>query len=327
MPQTALITGATGLLGRQVLNAFQRDSANWKVFGQGFSRATGTGTGMGAGTAAADSEVEIVKADLLDEDSLVTLLERTKPNVVVHCAANRFPDKCEQNPAAARKINVAATQSLAQATSTRSILLIYISTDYVFPGRPGEAPYAASAQTDPPNIYGETKRDGEVAVLEQTRESGLGVVLRVPVLYGPAKQNSESAVNVLVDAVWKAQDAGARIKVDDWAIRYPTHTADVGRVCRDIAVKYLSKAGAPGVPGQLKVLPRILQFSSEDRMTKYQICQKLAEILGVPLPGMIPVREGLKLGEVQRPYDTHLSTEELKRIGIEVGTQSFEAWW
>ncbi|OAT05077.1 dTDP-4-dehydrorhamnose reductase [Blastomyces gilchristii SLH14081] len=322
MQQTALITGATGLLGRQVLNAFQRDSANWKVFGQGFSRASGT----------ADSGVEIVKADLLDEGNIVALLEQTKPNVVVHCAANRFPDKCDQNPAAARKINVAATQSLAQATSSRSILLIYISTDYVFPGRPGEAPYATSAQTDPPNIYGETKRDGEVAVLEQTRESRLGVVLRVPVLYGPAQQASESAVNVLVDAVWKAQDAGAGIKMDDWAIRYPTHTADVGRVCRDIAVKYLAGAGAVGAgapsnDGELKSLPRILQFSSEDRMTKYQICQKLAEILGLPLPGMIPVREGPKPGEVQRPFDTHLSTEELKRIGIEVGTQSFEAWW
>ncbi|PGH09816.1 dTDP-4-dehydrorhamnose reductase [Blastomyces parvus] len=315
MPQTALITGATGLLGRQVLDAFNRDSANWKVFGQGFSRA-------GTGTAAADSEVEIVKADLLDEDDIVALLERTKPDVVVHCAANRFPDKCDQDPAAARKINVAATHSLAQATSARSILLIYISTDYVFPGRPGEAPYAASAQTDPPNIYGETKRDGEVAVLEQTSESRLGVVLRVPVLYGPAERNSESAVNVLVDAVWKAQDAGAGIKMDDWAIRYPTHTADVGRVCRDIAVKYLSGGAA-----ELKTLPRILQFSSEDRMTKYQICQKLAEILGLPLPGMIPVKEGPKPGEVQRPYDTHLSTEELRRIGIEVGTQSFEAWW
>ncbi|KLJ10178.1 dTDP-4-dehydrorhamnose reductase [Blastomyces silverae] len=122
--------------------------------------------------------------------------------------------------------------------------------------------------------------------------------------------------------------------MDDWAIRYPTHTADVGRVCRDIAVKYLSGLGVgaeAGVPsnndGELKSLPRVLQFSSEDRMTKYQICQKLAEILGLPLPGMIPVKEGPKPGEVQRPYDTHLSTEELRRIGIDVQTQSFEAWW
>ncbi|OAX81973.1 dTDP-4-dehydrorhamnose reductase [Emergomyces africanus] len=326
MPQTALITGATGLLGRQVLNAFHRDSSNWKAIGQGFSRA---GTGTGTGT---DADAEIVKADLSNEDEVVALLDRTKPDVVVHCAANRFPDKCDQNPDAARKINVAATKSLAQATSSRSILLIYISTDYVFSGRPGEAPYEVSATPEPPNIYGQTKRDGEIAVLDETRESGLGVVLRVPVLYGPAKQNSESAVNVLVDAVWKAQDANAGIKMDDWALRYPTNTADVGRVCHDIAVKYknyyYSPGGGKAEDGDtIKSLPRVLHFSSEDRMTKYQICQKMAEILGLPLPGMIPVKEGPKPGEVQRPYDTHLSTKELQRIGIGVETQSFVAWW
>ncbi|PGH00715.1 dTDP-4-dehydrorhamnose reductase [Helicocarpus griseus UAMH5409] len=310
MTKTALITGATGLLGREVLKTFERDSANWKAVGQGFSRVGKT-----------ESDSEIVKADLLNEDVL-GLLERTKPQVVVHCAANRFPDKCDSDPTAARQINVAATTSLARATSSRSILLIYISTDYVFPGRPGGAPYEALAKTEPPNIYGETKRDGEIAVLDETHKSGLGVVLRVPVLYGLVKENSESAVNVLVDAVWKAQDVNAGIKMDDWALRYPTNTADVGRVCHDIAEKYLGE-GQEGV----KALPRILQFSSEDRMTKYEICQKLAEILGVGLPGMIRVSEGPKPGEVQRPYDTHLSTKELQRIGIGVYTQSFVAWW
>lgn len=166
-------------------------------------------------------------------------------------------------------------------------------------------------------------------MLDETRESGLGVVLRVPVLYGPVKQNSESAVNVLVDAVWKAQDANAGIQMDDWALRYPTNTADVGRVCRDIAAKYmcLGAEGGPGNDVKSLLLPRVLQFSSEDGMTKYQICQKMAEILGLPLPGMTPVKEGPKPGEVQRPYDTHLSTKELQRIGIDVETQSFVAWW
>jgi dTDP-4-dehydrorhamnose reductase len=210
---------------------------------------------------------------------------------------------------------------LAQTTASRSILLIYISTDYVFPGRPGEAPYEATSPTDPPNLYGITKRDGENVVLETTRESGLGVVLRIPVLYGSANANSDSAVNILVDAVNKAQDPSAGIKMDDWSLRYPTNTEDVGRVCHDIAVKYL------GERDKLASLPKILQFSSEDRMTKYQICEMLAEIMGVPLLGMIRVSEGPKPGDVQRPYDTHLSTKALQDLGIPVYTQDFNAWW
>lgn len=61
--------------------------------------------------------------------------------------------------------------------------------------------------------------------------SGAGVVLRVPVLYGKAEKNAESAVNVLMDSVMKAQEEGAKIIMDHWALRYPTNTEDVARVC------------------------------------------------------------------------------------------------
>jgi dTDP-4-dehydrorhamnose reductase len=83
-------------------------------------------------------------------------------------------------------------------------------------------------------LYGQTKLDGEHAVLDEyaaAGKEGLGLVLRVPVLYGSAEVPSESAVNVLMDVVWKAQQQGFRTKMDHWALRYPTNTEDVGRVC------------------------------------------------------------------------------------------------
>ncbi len=148
-------------------------------------------------------------------------------------AANRFPDKCDNDPAGTRALNVAASASLAKLCAASSILLIYISTDYVFPGTEGDAPYQANSTPSPPNLYGETKLDGEKAVLaeyEKAGKEGLGVVLRVPVLYGEAETPAESAVNVLMDTVWKAQEKDANIKMDHWAIRYPTNVEDVGRV-------------------------------------------------------------------------------------------------
>ena len=62
MAQTALVTGATGLLGRQVVDAFRRDSS-WKVVGQGFTRA---------------APPDILKADLQDEVETVRLLDEVK---------------------------------------------------------------------------------------------------------------------------------------------------------------------------------------------------------------------------------------------------------
>lgn len=240
-------------------------------------------------------------------------------------AANRFPEQCDANPFAARELNVAATQLLAKATSSRSIQLLYISTDYVFPGLPGEAPYEVTSTPQPSNLYGQTKLDGERVLLEITGNQGLGVVLRVPVLYGTVDDgigNKESAINVLMDAVWKAQDKDARVVMDDWAHRYPTNTEDVARVCVDIATKYLD-AGA-----QRSNLPKILQFSSEDPMTKYQICGTLADIMGLPLQGMVASKEGSgQSGGVQRPYDTRLSNQSLKDLGISTKTMDFTAWW
>lgn len=103
---------------------------------------------------------------------------------------------------------------------------------------PGDTPYEADAEPRPTNLYGQTKLDGERAVLDALKEAGkegLGVVLRVPVLYGNAEIPAESAVNVLMDALWKAQTEGAQISMDHWAIRYPTNTEDIGRVCHGMS--------------------------------------------------------------------------------------------
>ena len=150
-------------------------------------------------------------------------------------AANRFPDKCDTDPEGTRALNIAASASLAKLCAADSILLIYISTDYVFPGTEGHAPYEITSTPKPPNLYGETKWEGEKAVLsayDKAGKAGWGVVLRVPVLYGEAESPAESAVNVLMNAVQKAEDKDANIKMDHWAIRYPTNTEDVGRVCQ-----------------------------------------------------------------------------------------------
>ena len=237
-------------------------------------------------------------------------------------AANRFPDKCDADPENARITNVEASKHLAQACARLQILLIYISTDYVFPGKPGDAPYEADATPAPTNLYGQTKLDGERAVLGATQEGRLGVVLRVPVLYGKADEPKESAVNVLMDVLWKSQEKDAKIKMDDWAQRYPTNTEDVARVCLDVSTKYLNDSNGR------RELPKILQFSSEDRMTKYEICQEFSEIMGMPLEGIIADKQGPDpSASLRRPMDTHLSTKSLKDIGVDVRTQTFKGWW
>lgn len=269
-------------------------------------------------------------------------------------AAQRFPDKVDKDPEDAKALNVEASRSLARLAAARDILLIYISTDYVFPGPPGDVPYEADAEPKPTNLYGQTKFDGERAVLDEyakAGKAGLGTTLRVPVLYGVADKPSDSAVNVLLDIVQKADAEKSKVMMDHWAIRYPTNTEDIGRVCHgmqitplwnssagshravsedlisadpirvDVAEKYLGAADR-------SALPTILQFSSEDKMTKYEICQKLGEILNISTERIEPNTQGNDpQASVQRPYDCHLSTKVLRDLGIDVSTIDFADWW
>jgi len=301
------------------VEVFDRDG--WKAVGTGLTRA---------------NPPSIVKLDILNKRDVEKVLDEVKPNVLIHCAANRFPDSCTSDPDAARALNVTASSDLATATSSRGIFLIYISTDYVFSGAPGEAPYKTTSKPNPSNVYGQTKLGGEQAVLEAANKITAGdghvgsanppvlsVVLRVPILYGSCEP-SESAVNSLMSQIWASQEpdpSKPKIKVDDDAQRFPTNTEDVARVCLDISKLYLN-------PGDRKDLPTILQFSSEDKMTKWGIVEEFADILGLPLEGMEPCKPKEEQHDgVQRPYDCHLDTSALKDLGIDVSTVGFRTWW
>jgi len=213
----------------------------------------------------------------------------------------------------------------------RNIFLVYISTDYVFPGRIGEAPYKTTDKPDPPNIYGRTKYEGEQAVLtEADTASGkpTAVILRVPLLYGHCKDDDpgKSAVHPLVDTVYKAQKLGAvdtKLEVDDWALRYPTSTEDVGEVIVGIVKKY--REGSSSGP-----LPQILQFSGQEKYTKYEMVKIFGEILGLPIDNIEPqdpTKGPQAEGATQRPYDSHLDVSSLREAGIPVVNQDFVAWW
>jgi S-adenosylmethionine synthetase len=178
--------------------------------------------------------------------------------------------------------------------------------------------------------------EGEQAMLEATKgedKGVLGVVLRVPVLYGrpEADDSSSSAVHAIVDAVRKAEklkEGEAKVKVDDYGIRFPTATEDVGRVCVDIAKLYSEQAKDGS---EKKDLPRVLQFSSSDKYTKYDMAKVFAGILGLPtdkIEAWDPTKDEEEAKSTTvRPYNTQLDTSALKDVGISTSSLNFIAWW
>ena len=94
----------------------------------------------------------------------------------------------------------------------------------------------------------------------------------------------------------------------------------MGRVIRDISDLYLTN------PQAFK-FPEILQFSAEQKMTKYEMSLKLAEILGVPTDHLVKMDTIDENTAVNRPIDSHLDTGRLKELGINVQGVDFVSWW
>ncbi|MFU8544524.1 dTDP-4-dehydrorhamnose reductase [Acinetobacter junii] len=104
--------------------------------------------------------------DLANFDQIKQTIEKVQPNIIVNAAAYTAVDKAESDQENADLINHLAVKNLAELCQTHHILLIHYSTDYVFNGA-GTKAWSESDLTDPVNLYGNTKRLGEIA-LEQS---------------------------------------------------------------------------------------------------------------------------------------------------------------
>jgi len=299
-----LISGASGLLGRAVVDRFKNDEN-----GKGHQVTSLSFTRSGPG---------LEKIDLRDEQSVSKLIHDLKPDVFIHCAAERRPDVAERDPTGTEKLNVRVTEHLAELSNQFGFKMIYICTDYVFDGNAPVGGYDVDATPNPTNFYGKTKLAGEQAMLNTVKKKGNAVSLRVPVLYGKAETNNESAINVLIDGVRKAA-AGQKVLMDDWATRFPTLVDDVAKV-----LVALADFQDP--------LPPILHFSSEKEYTKYKISLEFAKLLKLSeaeSKNLIPQPDPPKLaqGETMRPRDCRLSNRALASLGISVQHADFVDWW
>ena len=101
---------------------------------------------------------------------------------------------------------------------------------------------------------------------------------------------------------------------------YKVEVSDIGRVIRDLANMYLTD---PNVFN----FPEILHFSASEKMTKYDMAVKFAEILGVPTDHLVRVDSIDEKTAVNRPRDCQLDVGRLKELGVNVQTVEFESWW
>ena len=159
-----LVTGCNGQLGRAINKEYAADDVEF----------INTDVVEGEG---------VTPLDITDVEAVVSLVEKTRPDVIINCAAHTNVDACETQWDLAYKINALGPRNLSIAAAKTGAKMIHVSTDYVFPGT-SEKPLNEFDPTGPISAYGKTKLEGENFVKEFAPKH---FIFRTAWLYGDGK--------------------------------------------------------------------------------------------------------------------------------------------
>lgn len=123
--------------------------------------------------------------DLLKTDAIEDVLASYSADLIINPAAFTAVDLAETQADAAFKINRDAPAAIAQFCKNNHTPLIHFSTDYVFSGDTEDA-YCESDKTLPSGVYGQSKLQGEQAILSSGAPA---IILRTSWVYSNHGKN------------------------------------------------------------------------------------------------------------------------------------------
>lgn len=188
-----LVTGAEGMLGRDIIEV--AISAGHEVRGMGR-----------------------FELDVTDRDQVIDRMELDRPDLVINCAAMNDLDMAEAEPELADQVNAEGAANAAEATAAVDCRVLYMSTDYVFDGKKGEA-YVESDPPSPVSALGRSKLKGEEATLFANPRA---YVVRTSWPFGLGGPN-------FVEAMLHAGEVQGRVLASRDRVASPTWTAHLAQ--------------------------------------------------------------------------------------------------
>ncbi len=265
-----LVTGASGQLGSYILHEL------WQ-------------RGLSATAWSRRPNVESFgyrchQVDLCEVDQVVEAFRAAKPDVVIHAAAMSGVGDCFRDPTQARRTNNTASRLLAELAQRQPARFVYVSTDLVFNGE--KQWYQETDCPAPLSVYGQTKAAAERAVLAHPQH----LVLRISLLFGPALNGRPSFFDQQIQSL--RTGTACKLFEDEW--RTP--------LSLQLGAQGLLTAAASDVSG-------ILHLGGLERMTRLEMGQRLAQVLGVDQQLCMAVRREDVTAAEPRPRDTSLNCD------------------
>lgn len=168
--------------------------------------------------------------DITNKNQVNSVLANNSIDFCINCAAYTSVDNAENQKETAYAINVSGSHNLAKACLRNQIVLIHISTDFVFDGNSNK-PYSETNETSPINVYGDTKLKGEELIAQTFTDY---FIVRTSWLY------SEFGNNFLITML-KLAESKKEISVVSDQIGTPTYAKDLA----EMILKLISEKKAP----------------------------------------------------------------------------------
>jgi dTDP-4-dehydrorhamnose reductase len=240
-----LITGAGGMLGLALRPALARKGHN--VFATDLVPTT-------------NSEIEYL--DVKSYAQISEMVKKTKPDMLMHLAAETDVDRCELEPDHAFLTNTIGTQYAALVCQRQNIPMVYISTIGVFYGDKAE-PYIEFDEPNPINVYGKSKLEGEKIVQNLLEKY---YIVRAGWMIGGGPEKDKKFVGKIIR---RMADTKALKAVND-KVGSPTYTVDFSACLSDlIETGYygLYHCTNKGYGSRFDVASKIVEFMDRSDIT------------------------------------------------------------
>ncbi len=234
-------------------------------------------------------------------------------DIFIHCAAYTAVDKAESEIEKAFRINAEASGLISSLLYKNKSRLIYISTDYVFDGT-SAVPLKEDAVTNPVNIYGASKLQGEHLALQNNPAT---MVIRTSWLFSAFGNNFVKTMIRLM----KERDT---VKVVDDQRGSPTYSGDLAEaIMQIIETKHFE--------------PGIYHFSNDGETTWYEFASEIKKLTGsscnilpiptneYPTPAKRPAYSLMDKSKIKKEYGLRipdwrislaLCIDQLKKQGV-----------
>ena len=199
---------------------------------------------------------DIDQLDITDKSDLEAYLKSNKPDAIINCAAYTAVDKAENDSEKAFLLNATAVEYLAQLALENKILLIHISTDFIFNGK-SKRPYIEEDIGLAESIYGKSKLAGEKAIINCRPNA---FIIRTSWLYSEYGHN-------FVKTILRLAAEREELKIVSDQVGTPTYAGDLA----DAILNILNSNYRPeGI--------QIFHYSNEGVVSWYDFAKAIVEI-------------------------------------------------